>query len=243
MQCETINWREVYHRFQRRSHSVRGGQLCFAGIDAGIGVQLLFLAMTRLVTACPLIVCLSVLAAGQGDHACESLSKLAIDKAKITSAAEVAAGAFPIAEGTPTQMADSLKALPAFCRVQAVASPSADSAITIEVWLPVANWNGRLRGIGNGGFAGAINTSALASGVSQGYAVASNDTGHTGGGTDASWALGHPEKVADFGHRGAHEMTRIAQTAVRAYYGKAQQHAYFIGCSDGGREALMEAQR
>src|SRR6202034_4312269 len=60
---------------------------------------------------------------------------------------------------------------------------------------------------------------------------------------DATWAIGHPEKIADFGHRGIHEMTRIAKEAVHAYYGKDVRRSYFAGCSDGGREALMEAQR
>ena len=55
--------------------------------------------------------------------------------------------------------------------------------------------------------------------------------------------MGHPEKVVDFGHRGIHEMTRVAKEAVHAFYGKAPQRSYFAGCSDGGREALMEAQR
>ena len=199
--------------------------------------------MKRAGIACLLIIALSSFAAAQPTQTCESLSKLAIDKVKITNAATVEAGALPLPEGAPPQAAAMFRALPAFCRVQAVASPSADSSIAIEVWMPATNWNSRLRGIGNGGFAGAIAIPQLASGVNQGYAVASNDTGHKGGATDASWALGHPEKVIDFGHRGPHEMTRVAQALVRAFYGKPQQHAYFIGCSDGGREALMEAQR
>ena len=60
---------------------------------------------------------------------------------------------------------------------------------------------------------------------------------------DAAWAMGHPEKVADFGHRGIHEMTRVAKLLVQSFYGSAPKHSYFAGCSDGGREALMEAQR
>lgn len=196
----------------------------------------------KLAIACLLLVVPSFCAA-QETQTCESLSKLAIEKVKITSAATVEAGALPAPEGTPPQAAAGLKSLPAFCRVQAIASPSTDSAIAIEVWMPATNWNGRFRGIGNGGFAGAISFAQLANGVVQGYAVASSNSGHFGRGNEATWALGHPEKVADFGHRAAHEMTRVGQAVVRAYYGKPQQHAYFIGCSDGGREALMEAQR
>src|ERR1700690_3766559 len=77
--------------------------------------------------------------------------------------------------------------------------------------------------------------------VSKGYTASGTEKGHSGSPIDASWALGHPEKVIDFGHRGIHEMTRVAKAAARAFYAKAVQHSYFAGCSDGGREALMEA--
>ena len=77
----------------------------------------------------------------------------------------------------------------------------------------------------------------------QDYAAVATDTGHAGSPIDAAWALGHPEKVVDFGHRGIHEMTRVAKLVVQQFYGSGPKHSYFIGCSDGGREALMEAQR
>ena len=124
-----------------------------------------------------------------------------------------------------------------------LAKPTADSNIRIEVWLPAAGWNGKLQGIGNGGFAGLIDYVQLGLVVSKGYAATATDTGHAGTPIDATWALGHPEKVVDFGHRGIHEMTRVAKEAVHAFYGKTPQRSYFAGCSDGGREALMEAQR
>ena len=135
------------------------------------------------------------------------------------------------------------KSLPAFCRVVAEAKPTADSDIKLEVWLPASGWNGKLQGLGNGGFAGLIDYPELGLAMSKGYAATATDTGHTGSPVDAAWALGHPEKVVDFGHRGIHEMTRVAKELVHAFYGKAAQHSYFAGCSDGGREALMEAQR
>jgi feruloyl esterase len=83
----------------------------------------------------------------------------------------------------------------------------------------------------------------LGAAVTKGYAATATNTGHEGTPIDAAWAMGHPEKVVDFGHRGIHEMTRVAKEAVGAFYGKTPQHSYFAGCSDGGREALMEAQR
>ena len=109
--------------------------------------------------------------------------------------------------------------------------------------VALAGWNGKLQGIGNGGFAGLIDYVQLGGAMSRGYAATATDTGHTGSPIDAAWALGHPEKVVDFGHRGIHEMTRVAKEAVHAFYGKTPQRSYFAGCSDGGREALMEAQR
>jgi feruloyl esterase len=177
---------------------------------------------------------------------CERLAQLELPGAKINSAQAIAAGAFPPPLNATPWMAgsaDFYKTLAAFCRVAAEAKPSADSSIKIEVWMPVEGWNGKLQGQGNGGFAGEIGYFGLGLAVQQGYAAVGTDTGHSAGGTDASWALGHPEKVADFGYRGIHEMTRIAKAVIQAYYGKIPQHSYFGGCSNGGRQALMESQR
>lgn len=133
--------------------------------------------------------------------------------------------------------------LPALCRVAGAIKPSNDSDIEFEVWMPSSSWNGKFQGIGNGGFAGAIGYSAMAAAVSHGYATASTDTGHQAGGTDATWALGHPEKVADFGYRAIHETADKAKAILRAFYGQAPRRSYFSACSNGGRQALMEAQR
>lgn len=176
---------------------------------------------------------------------CEKLATAKIFGATITLAQTVAAGTFvgaPMAF-TGRDLTAFYKTLPAFCRVVAEAKPNADSDIKIEVWMPVTGWNGKLQGIGNGGFGGLIDDRQLGTSLSNGYAATATDAGHTGSPVDAKWALGHPEKVVDFGHRGIHEMTRVAKEAVRAFYGKTPQHSYFAGCSDGGREALMEAQR
>ncbi len=177
---------------------------------------------------------------------CGGLAPLALESAKVVSATAVVAGAFtPPAGLSPWLTGDPsfYKSLPAFCRVVVKATPSADSDVAIEVWLPAAGWNGRFRGQGNGGFAGEIDFRSLAMAVSQGYAAAATNTGHAGGGTDASWALGHPEKVTDFGYRAVHEMTQVAKATIRAFYGRQPQRSYFASCSNGGRQALMEAQR
>ncbi len=168
---------------------------------------------------------------------CEGLAELKLPNTTITTAQSVAAGAFT----PPTGSAAPYKDLPAFCRVAGVIKPTGDSEIKFEVWLPSANWNGKFHGIGNGGFAGSISFSGMASAVARGYATASTDTGHSGG--DASWALGHPEKIADYGYRAIHEMTEKAKLIVKTFYGDGPKRSYFASCSNGGRQALMEAQR
>jgi feruloyl esterase len=180
-----------------------------------------------------------------GNDSCEKLAAAKIPGATITLAQTVAAGTFagPPAPFSGIDVSAFYKSLPAFCRVVAEAKPTTDSDIKLEVWLPVAGWNGKLQGIGNGGFAGLIDYVQIGQAMSKGYVATATDTGHTGSPIDAGWALGHPEKVVDFGHRGIHEMTRVAKEAAHLFYGKAPQRSYFAGCSDGGREALMEAQR
>jgi feruloyl esterase len=173
---------------------------------------------------------------------CDSLAKLALPNTKITLAQVVPAGTFVAPPSPfPTRTPPSFKDVPAFCRVTADVAPTADSDIKIEVWLPLEKWNGKFRGQGNGGFAGVIDYLGMAAEVKHGYATGGTDTGHTT--TDAVWALGHPEKVIDFGYRGVHEMTAKAKAIAAAFYGNKPQHSYFASCSDGGREALMEAQR
>lgn len=171
---------------------------------------------------------------------CTDLAAAAIPDAKITAAALQPAGPFKI----PGQFGpDTTAELPAFCRIQGVLRPTADSHILFEVWLPAEKWNGRFQGIGNGGFAGAISYADLASALLSGDAAAATDTGHSAGGTDASWAQGHPEKVIDFGWRAVHLTAIVGQALTKAYYGTDPKKAYFVSCSNGGRQGLMEAQR
>ncbi len=171
---------------------------------------------------------------------CESLGTVKLKDAKITSAAVVAAGAFISPDGPPN---GAYKTLPAFCRVQGVATPSADSQIGFEVWLPVSGWNGKYFGIGNGGFAGSIQYSLVAAALLNGYAASSTDTGHKGPATLADWALGHHEKIVDFAYRAIHETAEKSKVVIQGFYGRNPKHSYFSGCSNGGRQALMEAQR
>jgi feruloyl esterase len=152
----------------------------------------------------------------------------------------VAAGAFTPPSGNNAAI---FKTMPEFCRVSGVLTPSSDSHIEFEVWMPVANWNGRYLGVGNGGFAGSIGYTSLADAVAHGYAASSTDTGHQAGGTDGAWALGHYEKLVDYGYRAIHETAVKAKAVIAAFYGGGPKKAYFSSCSNGGRQALLEAQR
>jgi feruloyl esterase len=171
---------------------------------------------------------------------CESLAKLALPNTTITKAEAVPAGAFAAPKIPPAQQA-SFKRMPSFCRVAAEIKPTSDSDIKIEVWLPAENWNGKFMGVGNGGWSGAIVYQALAMAVNRGYAAASTNTGHDG--TDATFALGHPEKLADFGYRAVHEMTVQGKAITEAFYNKGPERSYWNGCSSGGKQGLKEAQK
>lgn len=182
---------------------------------------------------------------------CESLQALSLPKTMITLAQSIAAGAFPppATERGGAQPTVAFKPLPAFCRVAATLVPSADSDIRIEVWMPLANWNGKFQGVGNGGLAGSITYTAgsggiergMAEALKRGYATASTDTGHVG--NTAAPFLGHPEKLVDFAYRAVHEMTVTAKAIIKTFYETNPKFSYWNGCSLGGRQALTEAQR
>jgi feruloyl esterase len=192
-----------------------------------------------------------IIGSGARGATCEGLQSLSLPNTTITLAQSVAAGAFsPSATGQGgAQPAAVFKQLPAFCRVAATLRPSAGSDIRIEVWMPLANWNGKFQGVGNGGLAGSITYTAgsggigrgLAEALKRGYATASTDTGHAG--NTAAPFLGHPEKLIDFAYRAVHGMTIAAKAIIKAFYDTNPKLSYWNGCSLGGRQALTEAQR
>ncbi|MBL8773093.1 MAG: tannase/feruloyl esterase family alpha/beta hydrolase [Phenylobacterium sp.] len=160
------------------------------------------------------------------ETACADLKAVKLPHAEVTAASVETAGGAEL------------------CKVSVVSRPTRDSEIGIEVWIPAgAAWNGKFVQLGNGGFAGSINSGYLRRVAQSGYAVAGTDNGHRAIGTSASWALGHPEKLVDYGWRSLKETTDAAKALIKAQKAGGPRLSYFMGCSDGGREALMEAQR
>jgi feruloyl esterase len=195
---------------------------------------------------------------------CTNLQSLQLQDTTITSATDNTTGVFVVPGSNPPT---TISGLPAFCRVTATLIPTSDSNIKIEVWLPETTWNGRFLGTGGGGFQGVITYSELASGIQHGFAATNSDlgTGVSGCsplycGSDGNMGnplaiafgdpaspstglFGHPERIKDFGFRAIHLMTSRGKEIAGAFYGQNAHKAYFAGCSTGGQNALMEAQR
>ena len=134
------------------------------------------------------------------------------------------------------------------CRVSGFLTPTKDSHVGFEVWLPPADaWNHKYQAVGNGGLSGALNYRAMLPGFNRGYATMTTDLGHTNtppnAVEDATWALGHPEKVVDYAYRAEHLSTVVAKKLIETYYGHASSHSYFTGCSAGGIAGMTELLR
>ncbi|HEY4364300.1 MAG TPA: tannase/feruloyl esterase family alpha/beta hydrolase [Bryobacteraceae bacterium] len=175
-----------------------------------------------------------------GAKTCAELKSLTLANTTITAAEAVDAGAFRAAGAKGTQ---AFADLPAFCRVLATLKPSTDSDIKVEVWLPAApKWNGKFRGTGNGGLGGGATVAPgpLAGAVRDGYATAGNNTGHEGG---SEYAIGHPEKVKDFGYRSSHEMVVFAKALIKAHYDIPLKYSLMAEAGGGTIAALSAAQR
>jgi feruloyl esterase len=180
------------------------------------------------------------------DAACTAVLGLKLSDTAITLAQAIHPApdyVLPGSESTPVAQGGPVRVQRAFCRVAGTVAP----AIRFEVWLPLAGWNGRFEGLGNGAWSGAIPYAGLAAALAQGYAVGGSDTGHQGAFLDASWTMSDGKfnegLAADWAHRGMHEMSVKSQAVVAAVYGEPARHRYFVGCSSGGHQALTEAQR
>jgi feruloyl esterase len=169
---------------------------------------------------------------------CASLAGLALPDTTITAAQSVAAGTYTAPDG------EVFADLPAFCRIAATLTPTSDSNIKIEVWMPYSGWNGRYLGTGNGGIAGLIVYRTLALLLPLNYAVANTDMGTSPAATDPLGGrvlTGHPEKQIDYATRSTNLMTVRSKRIIEAFYGEPSKHSYFLGCSTGGGQALHEA--
>ena len=185
-------------------------------------------------------------AAAASDDNCSRLAALHLADVTIATATSRAAGA-PVPNSGLSPMfgaaAVVAKAPADMCRIAGHIKPTPGSDIGFEVWLPSAGWDGRLHGIGIGGFAGAIDYFTLGLAIKAGQAGVATDTGHRGNMQEYDWAKGQPEKVRDYNWRGVHLATVAAKQLVSAFYGRGPDKSYFVGCSGGGRQGLVEAAR
>jgi feruloyl esterase len=176
---------------------------------------------------------------------CDGLASLSLPHGQITAAQTVTGGTFNTPPGCTTGATGCTTntGLPQFCRVAGTATPTNDSIINFEVWIPTdTSFNGKYEQLGCGGFCGSIGYSGLANALRRGYAAAATDDGSQAGG-QPTFALGHPEKIIDYAYRALKETTDKSKMIITALTGQGPQRSYFNGCSKGGHEALMEAQR
>jgi feruloyl esterase len=178
---------------------------------------------------------LLAVAGSAGAATCQSLASLSLPNISITAAETIPAGNYTAANG------QTYANLPTFCRVAATATPTSQSNINFEVWMPPAgNWNGIFRGEGSGGSAGSITFALMANGIQRSYATMSNDNGHTG----SNWSFSaEPERVVDFGHRAQHVTTVAAKSIIRAFYKSSPIFRISMAALRAAINALMEAQR
>lgn len=179
----------------------------------------------------------------RAQNACAKLVSLRLPHTTVTAASTIPEGDFKLRLPGPGLEAQTVN-LPEHCRVTGSIQPTSDSDIRFEVWLPVSGWDHRYQQVGNGGLAGSISYPDMVQALLRGSATASTDDGHASSNQfDGRWAIGHPEKLIDYGYRAVHLTALAGEAIVAAYYGQMPRHTYFTGCSDGGRESLMEAQR
>jgi feruloyl esterase len=176
-----------------------------------------------------------IFAAPAAATVCSDLTGLSLPNTTITLAQSYAAGA--VVSGTTT-------APVGLCRVAATVKPGPQSNVHYEVWIPTdGSWNGKYQQIGNDKFAGSISLSGIANAVSRGYATAGTDDGTSGPPSGAPAFINNMDVLLDYGFRAIKATTDGSKAIINALMGKAPNFSYFVGCSDGGREALQEAQR
>ncbi|SOB86381.1 feruloyl esterase [Sphingomonas guangdongensis] len=164
------------------------------------------------------------------------------DRCTALAGAERTAAAVPAGTRVPTGPSGGAVSLSGFCRVEGVLRPVAGSRIGYQLWLPApGKWTGRFQMFGNGGYSAELPLGQMAAAVARGSAAIATDTGHSG--DDPDFARGAPEAIVDWGWRGVHLSAVEGQRLTARYYGRAARYRYFAGCSTGGHQAMMEAQR
>jgi len=167
----------------------------------------------------------------------------------VTSCEKLASSEISAAVGAPTRITSAKTVADAKPAAYCDVTGAIDPAIKFEVRLPLANWTQRFLQTGCGGLCGQLSIrgdrEASCQPATNGeFAMASTDMGHQSGmGDDGSWASADYQKRVDFAYRGVHLTTLASKALIQLYYGQPQRYSYFAGCSDGGREALVEAQR
>jgi feruloyl esterase len=171
-------------------------------------------------------------------RSCEALAHTTLPGVKVTMSQIVPAGMF-----TPPDSTTPVSIPFAFCRVSGSLKPVPTSDILFEVWMPLENWNGKFNHGGNGGYGGSFVTpdGLMVQGLLRGYAVTGTNMGHSA--ANAAWALNSPVQIHDWAYRANHLTSIAAKALTTLFYGKPPRLSYFTGCSDGGHEGLMEAQR
>ena len=192
----------------------------FAGARKHLAKAMLYALLTTLAPA--------VAHAAEPAASCASFAMLTLPDGVVTAAEQVDAGRYKMPDG-PLSRLTALPGMnvaghvkdgpnPAFCRVAATLKPTPVPDIKVEVWLPLSGWNGKFMGAGSFGWSGSLMLGGMVSGIEEGYATASTDTGHDGEG--ARFALGHSEKLVDYAYRADHLMTVDAKAIVQGFYGR-----------------------
>ena len=169
----------------------------------------------------------------------DSFASLNLEHARVTAVESIPAGSY-----TPVQARPAISGLPAFCRITAEATPSPDSLIRFELWVPTGQWNGKLVATGNGGYSPELNYGDMAYAMREGYAVLGGDSGHQSPDpNDMMFAVGHPQKIIDWGTRSVHAITVPGKQILADLMTRPASRAYYYGCSTGGHQGYAEVQR
>jgi pimeloyl-ACP methyl ester carboxylesterase len=180
-------------------------------------------------------------------HRCSDLTGSRVDGLTVTTTAVNTSGTFTVPNDQGGSGEDRpgtvYTGLPAYCAIEA-----SRGNLHVTVWLPLSTWNGRFQGVGGGGFVGGFSYRELNVALRNGYAGATTDSGHPASQAQGEFAL-NPDgslnnaAISDFADRAIHDMTVAGTLLVKQFYGRGPRYTYFNGCSQGGRQGLVEAQR